>query len=91
MSNRLYIQRTVIIMKNEFFNDQIAEIEDLCGTLTVEEKAKLEKEFIAKYSKLAEATGVAVDTIINNYELMFELNQWIDYDFETAKKIVVSN
>ena len=87
----LYKQRTVIIMKNEFLNDQIEEIEDMCGTLTTEEKNKLTNEFMNKYQKLADAVNMKIEKIINNYELMFELNQWIDYDFETAKKIAVSS
>lgn len=78
-------------MKNEFFNDQISEIEDVCGTLSTAEKEMIEKEFITKYQRLADEVGVELETIINNYELMFELNQWIDYDFETAVKIAVSN
>ena len=85
------IQESVIIMNNKFFNDQIEEIEDLCGTLTVEDKHRLEKEFISKYQKLADAVGMKLEEIINNYELMFELNQWIDYDFEAAMEIAVSN
>lgn len=77
-------------MENEFLNDQFEEIEELYGTLSADEKARIEKEFISKYQKLADAVDMKIEEIINNYELMFELNQWIDYDFETAKKIAVS-
>ena len=76
-------------MINEYLKDQIEMIEDQCGELTNSEKKDIIVAFLDKFTKLADAVGVNVELILNNNELLFELDQYMEYDFEEAKEILL--
>lgn len=76
-------------MINEYLKDQIEMIEDQCGELTNKEKKDIIVTFVNKYTKLADAAGIKVELILNNNELLFELDQYMEYDFEAAKEILL--
>ena len=75
----------------QYIQDTIEQIEEICGKQTQADKNKIKNNIIKKYTKLAEDINHDASEILNNQELLFEVSQYIDYDYETAKKIALNH
>lgn len=90
MSNRLYKQETVIIMKteiNEFLNEQIEVVEDLCGDLTNTEKEQLKNDFFKKFENIANELHVDVNLIYDDFDVMIPIYE-SDFDINVAAAVI---
>ena len=77
-------------MINEYLNDKIEMTEEICGTLTASEKQEIKNDLFQKFNNFAGKIGVNVEEILSDIDIVAELDELIDYDFETAKNAVLN-
>lgn len=75
---------------NEFLNEQIEVVEELCGELTDYEKENLKKDFYNKFEKIAKELHVDVNLIYNDFDIMISIFE-SDFDIKTATTIIKGN
>lgn len=74
------------LFKN-FINDKIALEEEIYNKKFSEsEKIRYEKYFLLNFERFAKIIGVDVMSIFENFDLMVELDELIEYDLDSAKK-----
>lgn len=75
---------------NEFLNEQIEVVEELCGELTNTEKEKLKKEFFQKFEKIAEKFNIDVNLIYDDFDIMIPIYE-SDFDIKIAADVIANN
>ncbi|MBQ6220059.1 MAG: hypothetical protein IJH63_00180 [Methanobrevibacter sp.] len=75
---------------NEFLNEQIEMVEELCGELTTIEKENLKNDFFRKFENIASELHVDVDLILDDFDLMIPIYE-SDFDMEVAVEVIGVN
>ena len=72
---------------NEFLDEQIEVVEELCGDLTDAEKEELRNDFFNKFEKIAEELHVDVNLILNDFDVMIPIYE-SDFDINVAASVI---
>ncbi|MBQ2652622.1 MAG: hypothetical protein IJF83_03625 [Methanobrevibacter sp.] len=72
---------------NEFLNEQIEMVEELCGELTDADKEALKNDFFKKFENIASELHVDVNLILNDFDLMIPIYE-SDFDINTAVAVI---
>lgn len=73
-------------MINEYIENKIELTEEIMGrNLTVWEKNDIKTSFIECFKQFADKIGVDVTLIFDDIDLIAELDELIEYDFDIAK------
>ena len=72
---------------NEFLNEQIEMVEELCGELTAAEKEELKNDFFKRFEEIASELNVDVNLILNDFDVMVPIYE-SDFDVKVAADVI---
>ena len=75
---------------NDFLNEQIEVVEELCGDLTNAEKEDLKNDFFKKCEKIASEFHVDVNLIYENFHSVMIPIYESDFDSNVAAEVILA-
>ena len=73
----------------KFLDEQIENVEELCGDLTDDEKENLKKDFFNKFQKIADEFHIDVNLIYKNFHTVMIPIYESDFDSNVAAKVIL--
>lgn len=77
-------------MVTEFLDEQIENVEELCGDLTEAEKEELKNRFFNNFQKIADEFHVDVNLIYENFHTVMIPIYESDFDSNVAAEVILA-